>query len=130
MSEDARSIATQILRRMQDAWNQGDATAFGKLFASDVSFVDIRGDLHHGRVAVTHGHRAILDTIYKGSTVRYDLNSASQLSDDIIVAHSRALMRAPTGPLAGENHAVQTLVLARTGADWLIAAFHNTLAPR
>ena len=127
MSEDARQVAATILQHLQDTWNAGDGIALGEPFAEDVDFVDIRGDHHRGREAVAHGHQAIFDTIYKGSTITYELVSARQLADEVILAHSRALMRAPAGPLAGENRAVQTLVLTRTGGDWRVAAFQNTL---
>jgi hypothetical protein len=36
-------------------------------------------------------------------------------------------MNAPTGPLAGENEALASVVLVGDGDDYRIAAFHNTL---
>jgi hypothetical protein len=47
--------------------------------------------------------------------------------ENVILAHSTAVLRAPSGPLAGENSAVQSLVLVREGDEWKIAGFHNTL---
>ena len=53
--------------------------------------------------------------------------SAHAVSDDVIVARGRATLDAPSGPLAGTHHAVNTIVLVRTDDDWRGAAFHNTL---
>ena len=87
----------------------------------------IRGDHHRTREAIAHGHRAIFDTIYRGSKVRYELAQARRLTDDVILAHNAATLDAPSGPLAGTHQATATLVLVRTPDGWRIAAFHNTL---
>ena len=39
-------------------------------------------------------------------------------------------MEAPTGPLAGTNEALFSMVLTRAGHGWEIVSFHNTLRPR
>jgi hypothetical protein len=45
----------------------------------------------------------------------------------VILAQPTAVLKAPSGPLAGEHDAVHTLVLVREGDGWKIAGFHNTL---
>ena len=52
---------------------------------------------------------------------------ARPIRDDVIVAHVKADMHAPTGPLAGDNSAMGTMVLADDGDGHRIVAFHNTL---
>src|SRR5215207_4666556 len=101
MTENARDPAAAILRRMEDAWNAADGAGFGAAFAEDADFIDIRGDHHRGRAAIAHGHQAILDTIYRGSTNRYELIDARPLGDAVLVALARATLRVPGGPLAG-----------------------------
>lgn len=122
-------VARGILQRLAAAWNAGDGGAFGAPFAADADFVAIRGDLHHGRDAIAGGHQAILGTIYQGSTVAYTLLQARTPAEDVILAHARGELTAPTGPLAGEHASTVTLVLVRPDrdADWQVAAFHNTL---
>ena len=126
MTEDARGVAATILRRLEDAWNAADGAAFGAAFAEDAAFVDIRGDHHRGRAAIAEGHRAIFATVYRGSAVRYELADARPLADGVLLAHTRATLAVPGGPLAGESRAIQTLVLARRDAAWEVAAFQNT----
>jgi uncharacterized protein (TIGR02246 family) len=126
---NATTITTDAAARMEKAWNDADGAAFGDGFADDADFVDIRGDHHVGRQAIAAGHQAILETVYAGSTVRYEVTCARSLDDRIVVGHLRSTLVAPTGPLAGENHSTATLVLVRDGDsdDWPIAVFHNTL---
>ena len=64
--------------------------------------------------------------IYAGSTVRYEVLQARPLDDNVIVAHVRGRLSAPSGPLAGENESLATAVIVRGGAEPRIAAFHNT----
>ena len=127
MSEGAEGVATELIGRLQRAWNGADGKAFGEPFAPDADFVDVRGEHHRGREAIAAGHQAIFGSIYEGSTVAYELSGARELSDGVILAHSTGALRVPFGPLAGEHDAVQTLVLVRGGDGWKIAAFHNTL---
>ena len=120
-------IARDILKELEDAWNNADGQAFGEPFTADADFVAIRGDYHHGRDAVVRGHQAIFDTIYRGSTQRYELLRARVLAADVILVQARGNLRAPTGSLAGEHSAIATLVLINQEMAWRIAAFHNTL---
>ena len=119
-------IATDVARRLQDAWNAADGAAFGAPFAPDADFVAIRGDLHSGP-AIAAGHQAIFDTIYRGSTLRYEVLDARTIRGDVIVAHVKGALHAPGGPLAGDSEALATMVLADEGDGHRIVAFHNTL---
>jgi uncharacterized protein (TIGR02246 family) len=131
MAEAAEGVAAELIGRLERAWNGADGRAFGEPFAPDADFVTIRGEHLRGREAIAAGHQAIFDSIYKGSSTDFELTGARELSDDVMLAHAAAVLRAPSGPLAGEHGAVQSLVLVRGNDGWEIAAFHNTLvAPR
>lgn len=127
MAAGAENVANEQIGRLEQAWNEGDGRAFGEPFTADADFVDIRGEYHRGQEAIAAGHQAIFDSIYKGSATSYTLIQARELSDDVILAHSTGVLSVPSGPLAGEHSAVQSLVLVRGGAGWKIAGFHNTL---
>jgi uncharacterized protein (TIGR02246 family) len=124
---DAAAVADTIMRRLELAWNRADAAAFGEPFSADADFVAIRGDLHTGREAIAEGHQQIFDTIYAGSTVRYEVLRARELDERVIVAHIRGTIDAPGGPLAGQHACTITLVLLRHDDKYEITAFHNTL---
>ena len=96
--------------------------------ATGATFVDIRGVAHDGGPAVIgDDHQGIFDSIYKGSSVRYVLETARSLSEDVILARGRATLDAPIGPMAGVHEAVNSIVLVRTDDDWRAVCFHNTL---
>jgi uncharacterized protein (TIGR02246 family) len=128
MADDPRQIGETILRQLEEAWNAADAPGFAAPFTDDADFVDIRGDHHRGRPAIEGGHHHVLSTIYRGSRVRYQLDGARRLTDDVYLAHNAATLDAPAGPMQGTHRATSTLVLVRTPEGWRIAAFQNTLA--
>jgi uncharacterized protein (TIGR02246 family) len=132
MAEGAEGVAAELIGRLERAWNAADGRAFGEPFAPDADFVDVRGEHHRGREAIAAGHQAIFDSIYEGSTVAYEPTGARELpGGGVILAHATAVLRVPSGPLAGEHNSMLSLVLVRGGDGWEIAAFHNTLvAPR
>ncbi|MBC9822583.1 SgcJ/EcaC family oxidoreductase [Terrabacter sp. MAHUQ-38] len=120
-------VATDVLARLEAAWNAGDGQAFGTLYADDATFVTIRGDHLRGRAAIAGGHAAILGSIYAGSTNRMEVLDARRVADDVIVMTSRNTLDAPHGPLAGVHAAMSTSVLVHTGDAWQITVTHNTL---
>ena len=123
----ADTAARDLVAHLEAAWNAADGAAFGAEFTDDAAFVDIRGSRHRGRAAIAAGHQGIFDSIYRGSTVQYDVESVDQLGDDVTLAHVHAILDCPTGPMAGTNHARFTVVLVREGDVWQAKAFHNTL---
>lgn len=128
MTTDPTSIAEAFYATIQDAWNRGDGAAYGSAFGADTEFVDVRGVRHHGGPdQIGADHQGIFDSIYKGSAIRYDLERARMVGDDVILANGRATLDAPEGPLAGIRHAVSSVVLILEGGEWRAIAFHNTL---
>lgn len=45
-------LPTNMITRLERAWNDGDGTPFGEPFAADADFVDIRGDHYIDRGAI------------------------------------------------------------------------------
>jgi uncharacterized protein (TIGR02246 family) len=120
------AIATTILEQLEQAWNAGDGAAFGAPFADESDFVNVRGEHHRGADNIAHGHQAIFDSIYAGSTVRFRLDMARPVAGTIL-AVATSTLDAPSGPLQGIHNARFTMVIAEQGDDWRVAAFHNTL---
>lgn len=124
---DAAAVATTIFEGLEKAWNEADGAAFGAFFTEDSDFVNIRGEHHRGAVAIGHGHQAIFDSIYRGSTVEYRPEHARTVAPGIIVALAGATLEVPPGPLAGVHNSRMTVVIAEEGERWLITSFHNTM---
>jgi len=82
---------------------------------------------HDGSPArLAAGHQAIFDSIYKGSVISYDPETARFLTDGIVLARSQATLDTPAGPMAGIHRARNTVVLVRDD-EWRGIAFHNIL---
>ena len=124
---DAAAAVAPIFQQLEDAWNAADGAAFGAAFTGDADFVNIRGEHHRGAVAIGHGHQAIFDSIYKGSTVEYRPESARRVAPGVIVALAGATLEVPAGPLAGVREARMTVVIVEQDGRRLLSAFHNTL---
>jgi uncharacterized protein (TIGR02246 family) len=124
--EDRQNV-TDMVTELENAWNSADGAGFAKPFAEDADFVNIRGEHMRTRDAISKGHQGIFDTIYKGSIVRYEVAAVRSIAPNVLVAHVKSKLKAPTGPLAGEHRSLFTMVLVQEQSVWRIAAFHNTL---
>ena len=124
---DPLAVAAPIFQQLEDSWNAADGAAFGTAFTADADFVNIRGEHHVGAVAIGHGHQAIFDSIYKGSTVEYRPETARTVAPGVIVALAGATLKVPAGPLAGVHEARMTVVIVEQEGKALLTSFHNTL---
>jgi uncharacterized protein (TIGR02246 family) len=129
LSSVDRTTLETLVASLEAAWNAGDADAFAAPFTDDADFVNIRAEHFRTRAAIAAGHAAIFRTIYAGSTNVYTLSAARLLAADVALVHVKAVLDAPSGPLAGRNRALFSMVLVRAGSQWQIASFHNTLEP-
>jgi len=127
---DPRTVALDVLGRLEKAWNDADGEAFGNNYAPDASFVNIRGEHIVGRIAIATGHTGIFTTIYAGSVNRMNLTRATEISEGIVLAVSVNTLDCPSGPLAGVHRAMSTSIISTTldGAGHpQILSSHNTL---
>ena len=127
MNVDGERIVSDLIAELENAWNAGDGSAFAQPFAQDADFVNIRGEHFRTREAIAKGHQGILNTIYKGSVVRYQVTGVRAIAPGILLAHVKTTLKAPTGPLVGDHRSLFTVVLEQGQDAWRIAAFHNTL---
>lgn len=120
-------IVANIVNGLESAWNAADGVAFARPFAEDADFVNIRGEHYRTREAIGNGHQAIFNSVYKGSVVRLEVAAVRALAPEVLLAHVKGTLKAPTGPLAGEHRSLFSFVLVRDKNSWHIATFHNTL---
>ena len=125
---DPTTLATNTFAVLERAWNAGDGPGYGAPFAEETDFVNVRGEHHRGDAEyIGRAHQGILDSIYAGSTVRYEVAVARSLAPGVVLAVANATLDAPSGPLQGVRDARITVVMTEQGGRWAIAAFHNTL---
>jgi uncharacterized protein (TIGR02246 family) len=129
--EDEAQIQAIVLSEA-DAWNRGDAEAFGLHYAEDGSFTNVIGQQIYGRQAFIAQHARIFSTIYKGSHNTFTIGKIKFLRPDVAVVDIDGVLtganRLPPGLQAGEDGAVHVKlqeVMTREKGLWWIAAFHN-----
>ena len=120
-------IVIDIVAALEKAWNDADGDGFGRPFADDADFVNIRGEHFQTRGAIAKGRQTIFDTIYKGSVVTCEVSAQRAVAPGIRLVHVRTRLTVPTGPLAGEQRSLFSALLVQDQEHWRIAAFHNTL---
>jgi uncharacterized protein (TIGR02246 family) len=122
---DPNAVVDDILAGLMKTWAK-DSAAYATLFHPEVRFVDVLARVHNGREAVESIHRKNFATIHAGTTVTMVREGANVLADNVILACARNHLPVPSGPLAGDNEAVATLVIVRDGDEWLVRSFQNT----
>ena len=123
-----RTEITSVIQQMEDGWNAGDAKAFAAPMSEDIDFITIRADHLYGRQAVIDSHLDVLATFYAGSTNHFNVEALRMLREDVALAHVRAVLESPSGPLKGRHEATYSLVLTRENGMWEATSFHITLA--
>ena len=98
MTSDEKAIH-DIVRQLENTWNASDSKGWASLFAEDATFIHIYGGQLDGRAAVEGAHRAIFDTIYKGSRMSAEIRNIRLLRPDVAVI----LDPRPGGDIPGER---------------------------
>lgn len=126
---ETKQIAQDILSTLESGWNNASGTEFSIPFADTSEFVDIRGTLYTNATPQQLGqaHQGLFMSIYKDSKVVYKHVQSTLIDANTILAHANTELDAPVGPLAGKNGSTVSMVIVRSGDDWKIRAFHNTL---
>ncbi len=95
---DAAVVASEVLQRLDEAWNAADAARFAAEFSDDADLINIFGTHFNGRAEIEKRIRSIFDTIYKGSTHRSrSLEMARYLNSDAILVLSSNNIAVPAG---------------------------------
>jgi uncharacterized protein (TIGR02246 family) len=125
---DEQGPLLEIVKKLEQAWNNGDGVAWTTQFLDDADFVHILGRFFHGSRDIEQGYRTIFDTIYKGSHNRYQVENVRFLRLDVAVVFIRASL---TWFLNGQEQHIQarpTLVAEKNSfGEWKITVFQNTM---
>lgn len=126
VSNDEQNLR-DIVSGLEAAWNKSDSVAWAEFFAEDADFIHILGGYFNGRTTIERGHRAIFETIYKGSTNKFTVNRVRFISPDVAIVFLIAELKVAREGLPPVVHARPTLVAKRGPDGWKIVAFQNTL---
>ena len=118
----------EIVEKLGNAWNTADSVAWTAQFAEDADFIHILGGYFNGHTAIERGHRAIFDTIYKGSRIKLTVEKIRFVRPDVAIVF---VITELTFYMDGQEKHVQarpTLIAAKeSDGSWKIVAFQNTL---
>ncbi len=127
MMEDQEQALRQVVSELERAWNRGDSLAWTALFAEDADLIHILGGHLRGEASIERAHRAIFDTIYKGSILRYTVEKIQPIGPEVAIVFLFAELHIATPGVPPGLQARPTLVAQRVGDTWKIVAFQNTL---
>ena len=115
-----------VLDQLCDAWNAADSSAYARLFTEDATYVIWRGDVITGRSEIQRVHH---DLFTRSPTTMRAWALETRLLDDHI-AVVLTVGGTSIGGTSDEGGAsydkLQTVVMVRRDAVWMVAAFHNT----
>lgn len=126
-----REAIEAVIAGQSAAWAAGDADAFVRAAADDVSFTNVMGMYTVGIEPFRSQHARIFATIYKGSRMTQKVERMAFLRDDVAVVDTLATLEVvahlPPGFAPGEGAPTSRLqqVFVKKGEVWRVAAFHN-----
>jgi uncharacterized protein (TIGR02246 family) len=122
----------ELLDEMTDAWNRGDAEAYGARYQSDATLTNAFGVLHAGREAFLRRHEEIFRGIFKGTRLAMEIRKLRFLRPDVVALDVGVMLAGarvrPPGVEVGVDGSLRSsllLVLTSEGGRWEIAAYHN-----
>lgn len=110
----------RLLKQINEAWAQGDATAYASFHTPDADLIDFRGTHLVGRQAIVDFFQPLFDGVLDGTRVEAEIVDLRFLTPEVAVFHTEGKV-VPTG-----DDSVQTFVATKGAEGWLIAAFQNT----
>lgn len=126
----AGSAIRQIVQRMEDGWNSGDAPATVADYAGDAVHVVWNGRRVEGPEELIHGHRHIFDNVYHEREMEMEVTHIHLLRPDVAVVECTARVAWQDGEQRGERRKAETrplMVVTEEDGHWQIRAFHNTM---
>jgi uncharacterized protein (TIGR02246 family) len=132
-SPDETSIR-EILRAQTDAWNRGDGIAWAKEFTDDGEYVNIRGDILHGRAYIGPRVTASLQSRMKGSHLSLAIRQFRFLTPDVALVETDYELTGIQGKLPGIAPTAKGVlktrmkyVAVRRDQHWYFIAAQNTV---
>jgi uncharacterized protein (TIGR02246 family) len=122
-SVDERAISA-LLERMAQAWEEGDADAYGANFTEDCRYIAFFGGIYRGRSEIVESHRALWKKTLRGTRQYSELLEIRFVAPDMaLVVTQGDVAKTPPKTLSK----VQSYCVVRQpNGQWLAAQFQNT----
>jgi uncharacterized protein (TIGR02246 family) len=114
----------QLLGEIAEAWNAGDARAYGARYCADGTFTNTDGTLDLGRDEVVHTAEKAFQGILAGTKLSLAVRKLRLVRPHVAVVDLDARV---SGMPGGEARISQMLVLVEEDDRWWITAQHNLM---
>jgi len=121
---DIRELGTQV----QDAWNKADDKLLGALWLTDGDYVSSTGRTARGRDEVEKAFAEQWSGVYKGTKLAHTLTNVRFLRRDVAIADGAFEingMRDASGKVLGTRTGLSTIIAAKKGTRWYVAALRG-----
>jgi uncharacterized protein (TIGR02246 family) len=122
----------KVIDAEEDAWNRGDAKAFAARFQEDGAFTDVFGAVSHTRAELEKRQVDFFTSLFKGSRLALKVRKVRFLRPDVAIVEIdteiSGFRKLPPVVYVDVEKVLRTRlqqVMAKTGTDWMVAAFHN-----
>jgi uncharacterized protein (TIGR02246 family) len=123
----------KILDEEAAAWNRGDGPSWASAFTDDADFVNILGQVFHGRAAIGEQHRRILSGPFQGSHAVISIRQITPVAPDVVLVETLHEVTnfkfLPPGISPTSSEVIRTrmkYVAVYHGAGWQFIAAQNT----
>src|SRR6516164_6140110 len=120
----------QVLGEIAEAWNAGDARAYGARYCPEGTFTNTNGTIDMGRDEVVRTAEEAFQGVLAGTKVSLAVRKLRLIRPDVAVAdldtRVSGMQAAGNGP-DGEVRISQMLVLVKEDGHWWITAQHNAM---
>jgi uncharacterized protein (TIGR02246 family) len=116
-----------VIAGLIGAWNAGNAIDFAGYFTENADLVNIHGMHLRGRQAIAGLYEMLFRSVFADSSVCGGVPKRRKLRADVELVHLNVNFAVRSGPMAGEQSALVSLVMTHHGNRWAVASMHNTL---
>jgi uncharacterized protein (TIGR02246 family) len=126
------ALIRKVVDAEEDAWNRGDAKAFAARFQDEGSFTDVFGAVSSSRAELEKRQVEFFTSLFKGSRLALKVRTIRFLRPDVAIVEIdtevSGFRKLPPVVYVDAAKVLRTRlqqVMAKTGKDWMVAAFHN-----
>ncbi len=125
-ADDEAAVRT-LYKELMGAWNNGSGEAYASVFAEDGDLIGFDGVRFRGRREIAPFHQRLFETHLKGTRLVGRVTDVRFLSSNVALIHAfgGTVMPGKSTPTP-ERDSIQTLIAAKRGGEWRLAAFQNT----
>jgi uncharacterized protein (TIGR02246 family) len=120
----ANAAVSQLMGEIAEAWNAGDARAYGARYCPDGTFTNTDGTLDLGRDEVVRTAEEAFQGVLAGTEFSTAVRKVRLVRPDVAVVD---LDTRVSGMPGGEVRISQMLVLLQEDDRWWITAQHNVM---